>query len=230
MKRLALTVAALVLAAGTLAAQSLMENSYYRESVRLKALATEAFEDGDYDAAADYAAQSQEYAILSDEYVARMLDMKSAQDSIKAAQARYDWAIGINAPKRYPDAFETAQQALSDARTAMEANDYQAARDGARLVLDSLAGLSEVPALPAYFIVRDIPGWEDCLWRIAELPAVYNSPWFWTGLYRANKAKLPNPNNPDLIEPGMILEIPSIAGEYREGTWQPGVDYPVFSK
>jgi hypothetical protein len=36
---------------------------------------------------------------------------------------------------------------------------------------------------------------------------------------------MPQPSNPDLIHPGMILDIPSIRGESREGMWVDGRTY-----
>ena len=39
-----------------------------------------------------------------------------------------------------------------------------------------------------------------------------------------------NPNNPDLIYPGMKIEIPSVSGEFREGTYNPSLKYKTFEK
>jgi len=39
---------------------------------------------------------------------------------------------------------------------------------------------------------------------------------------------MPERDNPDLILPGMVLNIPSIRGETRQGMWQEGTEYPVF--
>ena len=77
------------------------------------------------------------------------------------------------------------------------------------------------PALPRYYVVRLITDRRDCFWRIAEYDFVYGDPWQWRVLYEANRDKIPDSDNPDWIEPGTILEIPSIAGEHREGTWDP---------
>jgi nucleoid-associated protein YgaU len=44
-------------------------------------------------------------------------------------------------------------------------------------------------------------------------------------LYEANKDKIPDPNNPHLIRPGTVLDIPSLHGEVRSGMWDPGADY-----
>ena len=77
------------------------------------------------------------------------------------------------------------------------------------------------PVLPAQYIVELNVARRDCLWRIAEFDFVYGDPWRWTVLYEANRDKLPDPENPDWIEPGMVIDIPSIAGEERSGIWNP---------
>jgi nucleoid-associated protein YgaU len=74
--------------------------------------------------------------------------------------------------------------------------------------------------LPAYYKVRLIQSKRDCLWRIAGYDFVYGDSYKWTKLYEANKDTLPQPDNPDLIEPGIVLEIPSLAGETRSGIWE----------
>lgn len=229
MKRALIIVAALL--AGALAfGQSLTENSYYQKSLELEALARQAFEEGDYDSAADYAAQAQENARLSDEYVAKMLDMKAAQDAIRTAEERVAWATGFNAEKRYPAEMADAAAELAEAKALYTAEDYASARMHAELVLVALQSLSDELPLPASFVVRRVPGNEDCLWRIAALPFVYNDPWMWTVLYKANKAKLPVPADPDLILPGMVIVIPSLSGEYRDGVYDPKLQYPAYTK
>ena len=79
--------------------------------------------------------------------------------------------------------------------------------------------------LPAQYTVRTWNSVKDCFWNIAGLPSVYNDPWQWRRLYNANKTKIPDPNNPDIIDPGTILDIPSIRGEVREGMWVEGRNY-----
>ena len=68
---------------------------------------------------------------------------------------------------------------------------------------------------PRYYIVR--PG--DTFNSIAADPQIYGSRNDWFTLYQANRNKLGNPDNPDLLVPGTVIEIPSIAGEIREGTY-----------
>lgn len=79
----------------------------------------------------------------------------------------------------------------------------------------------EEEILPKYYRVRLIPERRDCFWRIAEYEFVYGDPFKWRILYDANKQVLVDPENPDLIHPGQLFEIPSIEGETREGEWVP---------
>jgi tetratricopeptide (TPR) repeat protein len=74
-------------------------------------------------------------------------------------------------------------------------------------------------ALPARYTVRSWEEYGDCFWNIAGRSWVYGDPRRWPILYQANKNKIPDPKNPDLIEQGMIMEIPSINGEKRLGAW-----------
>jgi hypothetical protein len=70
----------------------------------------------------------------------------------------------------------------------------------------------------------------DNYWNIAANPAVYNDHQLWYILYEANKWKMKNPENPVVIEPGMVIEIPSINGERRSGTYDPKIPYDQMPK
>jgi len=142
--------------------ESIRDNAYFLESLRLVGLAEEAYERGDYEAAAVYAQEASRYAQLSDAYIAQQMGTEAI------AEATDD--------EGYP--------------------------------------------LPATFTVRSWAAFRDCLWNIAALPEIYGDPLRWPVLFNANRHRMPNPNNPDLILPGMVLEIPSIDGEVREGAWQ----------
>ncbi|WP_029896565.1 LysM peptidoglycan-binding domain-containing protein [Desulfohalovibrio reitneri] len=45
----------------------------------------------------------------------------------------------------------------------------------------------------------------DCLWNISEEAQVYNDPFMWPLIYKANRGKI---NDPDLIYPGQVFSIP----------------------
>jgi nucleoid-associated protein YgaU len=87
--------------------------------------------------------------------------------------------------------------------------------------------MSVVP-LPAAYTVQPWTVSKDCFWNIAGLPWVYGNPRQWRLLYNANKTKLPNPDNPDILEPGTVLDIPSIKGELRQGAWDSAKTYEPF--
>jgi len=57
----------------------------------------------------------------------------------------------------------------------------------------------ETPPRPKTYKVKK----GDCLWKIAG--KVYGNPFKWGRIYRANKAKIKNPNR---IYPGQVLAIP----------------------
>ncbi|MDR2403630.1 MAG: LysM peptidoglycan-binding domain-containing protein [Spirochaetaceae bacterium] len=212
-------------------------NQYYLESVRLTKLAQESFDYGDYDASSQYAEEAQHYADLSDEYVALQLKIKETNDAIAAARKRLDWAVSIKAADRYPDEMKTAQAAYDEALSERTAKQWDPAIEAAGRVINALAYVREAdapppppraedkPALPAQYTVRPWAVSKDCFWNIAGRAWVYGDSTKWRIIYNANRAKLPNPDNPDLMHPGTILDIPSVQGETRQGMWDSAKTY-----
>jgi nucleoid-associated protein YgaU len=204
------------------------------ESLRLTDLAQESYEFGDYDASTQYAEEALKYAQLSDEYVALQLKIKEADDAIAAAKSRIDWAARVGAPRTNPKEYGAAEQAYGEAVTFREEEAWDDAIASAGRVVDLLAYIDgSVPAvaekptlLPGQYTVRPWAVSRDCFWNIAGRPWAYGDPHKWRLIYNANKAKLPDPNNPDIIEPGMVLDIPSVRGEKREGLWSSDKTYP----
>ena len=222
---------------------SIRNNKYFLESVRLTNLAQLAFEEGDYDASTQYSEEAVRYAQLSDEYVRLQLKIKETDDAIAAARKRLDFAASVNAATRYPTEYSNAQTAYTEARGFRAAESWDDAIAAANRVLAALAYVnSEAPPpaappavivqqpgptlLPSQYTVRPWNLSKDCLWNIAGRPWVYNDPKQWKLLYDANKARMPDPNNPDLIHPDMVLQIPSIKGESRQGMWNTYTTYP----
>ncbi|MDR2471865.1 MAG: LysM peptidoglycan-binding domain-containing protein [Treponema sp.] len=218
--------------------QSILNNRYYLESVRLTEQARTAFETGDYDASAAYSARAAEQAGLSDAYVS----MRLADNTIARAHSRYTWAGSVGAARRYPAEYRTAGDAYNEALDARKAEQWEDAAAAANRVIAALAGVtgpggqagpaagSEPPrpaggTLPAQYTVRLWSATGDCFSAIAGWSWVYGDPYQWRKLYDANRNKLPDPDNPHLIKPGMVLDIPSIKGEVRSGMWDPAVKY-----
>ncbi len=229
MKRISILLIAALLATAAFG-QSLLENSYYQRSMELRTLAREAFEAGDYDAAADYAAQAQEFAALSDEFVETMLAKDQADRAYAAAQVRMTWAMTNGIPDTYPSEWSLASTRMGLATTAYQEESWLDAAAYSDQVLEALADVTERLPWPRYYTVRLIPERRDCLWRIAEYPFIYNDPFKWRVLYDANRKTFENPNDPDLILPGQVLEIPSLQGEIRAGTYDPAKPYEAFPK
>ncbi len=223
--RIAVLTIVIIFAASAVSGQSLLDNPDYKNAKELQKKALEAMDAGDYDKAAEYAKESKEYLEKSDEYVATMLLKFRANGKIQLAEEKLRYARGIGAETSAPDTFNKAKAGLADAKTAYTNEDYESSTEYAENVISLLEGIrpakTAAEALPKYYTVRLIPERRDCFWLIAEYPFVYGDPWKWPTLYEANKDKLEDPENPRIIQPGMVFEIPSIAGELREGMYQP---------
>ncbi len=203
-------------------------NEYYMESLRLTDLAQASYDEGNYDTSTNYAVQAAEQARLSDEYAALLLRIKHANDSLTSARGRLDWAEGVNATARYPEPYAQATSLWDSASAKYEAQDWEGAASDADSAFALLASFQEAPRLPGQFTVRAWETTRDCLWNIAAKDWAYKDPFKWTVIYEANKDVLPRANEPDLVTPGLVLTLPSIKGEIREGMWIDGVDYPEF--
>jgi len=176
-----------------------------------------------------------DYARRSDEYAARRLKIRDADIAIANAEKRIAWAESVKAPARYPAEYRKAQTALGSAQGLREKEDWDGAIAAAREAINALAYVSEEkplpPApsqgliLPAQYTVRPWSISGDCFWNIAGRDWAYGDPFQWRVIYDVNKAKLPNPANPNLIRPGTVLDIPSIQGETRQGMWESGRTY-----
>jgi nucleoid-associated protein YgaU len=214
------------------AAQSLENNEYYRKSVEFAGLSEKALDEGRYAESAEYARQSQEYAALSKKYIEELLLAYRARSAFVAAKARLDQATRANLRNRAAEVYDEAEKYFRSAETRFNEKQYAQSipdsnqvvellrdfesRYPSRQIAESPAAFAEGPA--AFYEVKLNPQRRDCLWRIAEFDFVYGDPLQWGRLYEANKDAFPDPNNPHLILPGMILRIPPIRGETRSGT------------
>lgn len=232
--------ALLVLGAVTAFGQnSLTENPNYRKALDMQRMAQQYYDSGDYQKTTEYSQQAEELSkvALAESEKQRMRWMANSYKN-RAAE-RIAFGEKNHAATRYPDVWTQAKTSFGVAQKAFDTEAYQASVDASMKVMELMAGVepeqnvaaapAPAPApkpvasktLPAVYEVRLIESSRDCFWRIAEYPFVYGDPWKWRLLYEANKDKIPDPNNPDLILPGMMITIPSASGEVREGTWVP---------
>ncbi len=233
---------ALLFAAAAGFAQSVQDNPDYQAALQLQKSAEEAYANGDYDGADNYSAQAE--ALFNKIQNAPNKDALKAQaDSmLKTVQQRMAKVDVKRATKEFPDNLNNAKTRQASAKEAFTAEDYQQSINESQAALDALDALDALLAkgatnpaegeivLPRYYVVRLIPANRDCLWNIAGYPFIFNDPMKWKLLYDANKGKLVVPANPDLILPKQVFEVPSIAGEKREGTYDPKKKYPALPK
>jgi len=198
-------------------ASGLPDNQYMLENRRLIGLAENAYADGKYDDAVKYAQEANKYAQMSDEYIASQMKMKDALDAIAAAQARLDKVKNTNAHLKFAAIYEKAEQAFKKAQGHRSKEEWDPAKDSALAVISILSEIPDAPVLPAQYRVKTWNSTRDCLWNIAGKKEIYGDPWKWRVIYNANRNKFPNPGNPNIIEPGTLLDIPSLKGEYRVG-------------
>lgn len=200
-------------------------NEFQRKSRAYSELATTSYDAGDYDAALKYAKEAEDNALLSAEFIEKAIARADTETLLFKAHTRLSWARGIQAEKYFPVAFEEASGALADGDSLFANEDFPGAREKAQMALDALAVIREITPLPAFYFVELWESSRDCFWNIAANPAVYGSALEWDRLYKANKSTLKQPSNPNLLKPGMVMIIPSIQGEYREGTYDPSIKY-----
>ncbi len=243
-KKLLSAALLVVVIVGFASAQNLLDNEAYKKAVQLRSQAQEAFSNGDYDQAMKLSKEAEGYARQAVEIAQQLALGYRATNLLNIAKERIKYGQSIEAASRYPDAWKTAQDQVAVAQKEYDAKAYQQSMTASQKVLDALANIQppvvakqpppeqpkpQPPApqpaqkvLPEYYTVRLIPSNRDCFWNIAAYPFVYGNPLKWRILYEANKSKLQDPNNPNLIQPGMVFKIPAINGEKRQGTYQPG--------
>jgi len=194
--------------------ESIRNNEFYRESMRLTKLAHDTFEFGDYDVANGFAEEAIRFAELSDEFVAVQL--------IAEAKRLIDWADNNNIATQHPNEYSESKTHYEASVESHSNAEWSDAISSATKSIKILAAFETgTTTLPKQYTVRAWVPYKDCLYNIAGYSWIYGDTSRWRVLYEANKSKLPDPNNPDLIEPGMVLDIPSIRGEVRQGMWRP---------
>jgi nucleoid-associated protein YgaU len=228
MKKILFLVSFLALAGICAFAASYTNNTYQKLAKEYTVKAEKALDAGEYLLAEEYAQKAQENAALSDAFIARMLVRETAEQDIALAKNRIDYVKSIKGDVNFPIAFEEATKLLAQAEEALAGENFENASGLSRQIIDVLAQVYEIIPLPKYYIVRPWATHKDCFWNISGKPFVYNNPFLWENLYEANKSALPKPEDPNLIMPGMKMEIPSLTGEYRDGVYSPDIKYEPY--
>lgn len=206
--------------------QSLQDNPDYRKSIELKRLSDIAFEDGDYLRAKQLAEEASVYSEKSDAWIVIQLSKYKANSALRRVERNLSTIKGWGREKRFPVEYAEGLAAYEEASVLYRAQEFTDSYEKSQEALAALEIIMNSPpekaSKPAAYVVRLNPEDRDCLWKIAAYDFVYGDPWKWKQLYEANKESFPEPGNPSLIEPGMILKIPALEGELRSGTWDNG--------
>lgn len=209
---------------------SYTNNTYQKLANEYAKKAEMALDAGHYEESVEYSKLAEENAILSREYTEMMLARKDAEDNIKLAKNKLAWAEKVDAPNIFPMAYSAGKENIENADASFGDEDYPKASDFAKQALAALDGIVETTPLPEFYIVRPWAETKDCYWNISGRHYVYNNPLLWENLYQANKDKMPKPEDPNLIHPGMKMKIPSITGEYRKGTYDSKKEYNAYGE
>jgi hypothetical protein len=239
-KFLCMMLAAISLAAAA-GAQNLSDNEFRKNGADLERQANEALTSGDYDGAAKLAnLASIEYRKSRDFAAIQLLKFRAATAINLAQQNITDRENVARIKKDYAAEIAAAKALLKEARDLFAAEKWEESRAKALAAIDALRAIKAEQAvepsaplgiaLPRFYTVVRRPSNTDCFWNIAKMPEVYGNPFLWSKLWKANKEKLRDPENPNLIYPGMIVEIPALADEKREGTYDPSITYPTPGK
>ncbi len=110
---------------------------------------------------------------------------KKAPELLGSASEKYNGAVKADAERNYIDAITLASKAIDDAKAAISA--------------------CAAAKTPEYVVIKG-----DCLWRISAKKDVYNDPFLWPMIFKANADKI---SDPDLIYPDQDFVLPSPSGE-----------------
>ncbi|NIZ40705.1 LysM peptidoglycan-binding domain-containing protein [Entomospira entomophila] len=175
-------------------AQSLEDNPYFKRSIELRILSQEALARGDYDAAYKYAEEG-----------LKELDKFETINSLMLAEQRMNTARQRGLHTQDPEKFAEIAESVELAKASLQDEDFNTSKahsEHALTLLDDLMRNAQ-QQVETYTVVRG-----DSLWRIAGRPSIYGDPFAWPRIYMANKHRLRYPDNPDLIYPGQVFDIP----------------------
>lgn len=145
---------------------------------------------------------------------------KPPTQEIADAEAAIAAARDAEAEEYAPDEFRSAEELLAQAKSEVDNETYREARNHAiqakekadiarELALSAKAPkpAATVPGrLPTYHVVKR----GECLWLISEYEEIYNDPFQWPLIYKANRGQI---KDPDLIRPEQNFDIPRDSSE-----------------
>lgn len=214
MKRVFIGIVLFVVLAGFVGSQNFVtENPNYLRALQFRQRALIAFQNGEYEESIEHSREAERYSILARQEAELQLLQFRAQGWRNRAADRI--ALGERAGAE--EAVQRANVSYERGISQFELERYADSIESFSEVVDILIAAL---GLPRFYVVQLVPDERDTLNKIAGYDFIYGDREQWELLYEANRDKLRQPDNPHLIHPGLVLEIPSIAGEARSGTWE----------
>ncbi len=145
----------------------------------------------------DLALQAVNRANEAGAYTYSPRQMENAQQTLNAARNAYEAGDYKTAKQLAEAALTKAQKAEETAKQAKGIKDAQAAQQVAQEIRDP--GATPRPYPTEHVVIKG-----ETLWWIAEYKQIYNDPFQWPLIYKANRAKI---KDPDLIFPDQVFTI-----------------------
>jgi len=133
-------------------------------------------------------------------YTYAEVTMLEAQRTLQEAKALYDNEDYIAAKEKAEAALVKARSAEVQAKSAVDTKRAEMSRT----TQQQAGGMADPGITPRPYPTSHVVIKGESLWWIAEYKQVYNDPFQWPLIYKANRAKI---NDPDLIFPGQEFKI-----------------------
>jgi nucleoid-associated protein YgaU len=170
-------------------------------------------------------------------------------DELQRAESALTEARDAGALEYAPDQYKSAESKLNEGKDLMDKYRYSKARDAlieaaqradlarqAALDAKSKGVVPTAPAPPAPPPVVERPAVVtshvvvkgECLWWIAEYKKIYDDPFQWPLIYKANRDQI---KDPDLIYPDQVFKVPRDATleEIKEARRSAGAPRPYLT-
>ncbi|MFH1613241.1 MAG: DUF4398 domain-containing protein [bacterium] len=145
---------------------------------------------------------------------------KNAMSAIADAKIAINLAKDSEAEKYAFSKLQEAENLLAQAETSFGVEDYlesinlankaiDVANEARRMAIakkeeELKTPVVEEPTIKTQHVV--VKG--ECFWKIAKYKDIYDNPFMWPTLYKANKSILKQKDNPHLIHPNQLFTIP----------------------
>jgi chemotaxis protein histidine kinase CheA len=127
--------------------------------------------------------------------------MEDAQRTLEEARRTYDAGDYITARQLAEAALAKAQQAEAAAKQAEAVKRSEVQAKAQQYAQE----MGDPGAMPKPYPTNHVVIKGETLWWIAEYKQIYNDPFQWPTIYKANRSKI---KDPDLIFPGQNFDIP----------------------